>query len=430
VAALGQEVSSQIAQVTSLTAQVADLTARSGALEGEKKQLMDEKATLVTGRDEADYGRTQARTERDHWKDVYEQAKKETARLFDEVTARASEITVLTEAKNTLTSEKAMMRSELSGLKAGHEELKAQYRDLESRYADPSVQHFLTRKAIKAYHHPGIEGAANKTFTYIVPSVLDQHQKGQLFLNRSHSLVHSRLNAYIDNSQVQPYLPMVSGFLVYGLVFCPLICTMWCLTRIICRLQPCLLFLHLYFALTALCLAGFAVYTGTDPLTVFAMHDASVYLVAQVGIAVAFFLYSIFLCMVCTCTDSATSEFCFRCLQIIIFILVSAAYYILVWTPAMLDENPMVEAFLASLTARSDVTPLIWSPYLVASVLFFTMLRLEQLTWRARGAGVKVGGKAAAGPSISMREDGELRGMELANILGNQEDIETAEKQH
>merc|ERR1712008_456177 len=99
------------------------------------------------------------------------------------------------------------------------------------------------------------------------------------------------------------------------------------------------------------------------------------------------------------------------------------------WTPAMMDEKPRVDEFLGAIMKRSDVAPLSWSPYLVASALFFTMLRMEQLTWRARGAGVKVG-KADVTPSISIREDGELRGAELASILGNQEDLEAAEKQH
>jgi len=417
------------AQVAALTAQVTKLTASNEALEGNKKQLVDEKVQLVEGKAKVESERDSLRSELDTKKAESESQQTQITKLSERSDAGEKEIKELTELRATLTNENERIQSGLSNLKAGHEELETRYSALESRYADPSVQHFLTRKAIKAYHHPGIEGAANKTFTYIVPSLLDQHQKGQLFLNKSHALVHSKLNAYIDNSQVQPYLPAVSGFLVYGLVICPLICTTWCLTRIVCRLRPGLLFLHLYFALTALSAAGFAVYTGTDPLAVFAMHDASVYLVAQFGIAAGFLLYSICLCMACTFSKSGTSEFCFRCTQIIIFILVSAAYFTLVWTPAMMDEKPRVDEFLGAIMKRSDVAPLSWSPYLVASALFFTMLRMEQLTWRARGAGVKVG-KADVTPSISIREDGELRGVELASILGNQEDLEAAEKQH
>jgi len=422
VAALAQDVSSQTAQVTKLKSS-------SEALEGEKKQLVDEKAQLTEGKAQVESERDKLRSELDTKKGESVSQQTQITRLSEESKAKAKEMEELMQLKATLANEKATIQSELSDVKAGHEELKAQYRDLESRYADPSVQHFLTRKAIKAYHHPGIQGAANKTFTYIVPSLLDQHLKGQLFLNKSHALVHSKLNAYIDDSRVQPYLPAVSGFLVYGLVICPLMCTTWCLTRVVCRLRPGLLFLHLYFALTALCAAGFAVYTGMDPLAVFAMHDASVYLVAQFGIATGFLLYSISLSMACACSQSGMSEFCFRCTQFIIFTLVSAAYYMLVWTPAMMDEKPMVEAFVRAITKRSDVTSLIWLPYLVASLLFFMMLRMEQLTWRARGPGAKAG-KADATPSISLREDGELRGMELARILGNQEDLEAATKQH
>ena len=43
------------------------------------------------------------------------------------------------------------------------------------------------RKAIKAYRHPGIEGAANKTYTYVLPSLRAGHRKGRFWLNSSHA---------------------------------------------------------------------------------------------------------------------------------------------------------------------------------------------------------------------------------------------------
>ena len=54
------------------------------------------------------------------------------------------------------------------------------------------------------------------------------------------------------------YLPMVSGFLVYGLVFIPLFLTFWCLASVhaVLKLRPLLTFLHLYLALVSIISAG------------------------------------------------------------------------------------------------------------------------------------------------------------------------------
>merc|ERR1719436_887647 len=99
----------------------------------------------------------------------------------------------------------------------------------------------------------------------------------------------------------------------------------------------------------------------------------------------------------------------------------------------MMDEKPKVADFLVTLTGRDNVSSLIWAAYLFPAIVFFALLRLEQMTWRARGAGVKVPSskrEKSAEPSISIRADGELRSVgELAGILGNQ-DLELAEKEH
>jgi len=189
-------------------------------------------------------------------------------------------------------------------------------------------------------------------------------------------------------------------------------------------LKPCLLFLHLYFALTAITACIFAAVTGTDPLRAFAVHDGSVYLVAQAGFAFAFSLYSVFLCTAMSCSRLGTSELCMRMAQIAASVFLGGVYYVVVWTPAMLDKLPELTKAWSNVVGEGSEDSLAWVPYLVPSVVFLCTLRLEQLAWRSRGKSDK-----DASPSIAFREDGELRvGMtELASLVGHQ-DLEAQQK--
>merc|ERR1711937_272659 len=94
------------------------------------------------------------------------------------------------------------------------------------------------------------------------------------FARSSQYIVYSKLNAFVGTEKVEPWLPAVSGMLVYGGVIFPFVCTVCCLTRIVCKMRPLLLFCHLYFFLTTLCAGTFALYTKKEPLAAFAHHDA------------------------------------------------------------------------------------------------------------------------------------------------------------
>ena len=45
-------------------------------------------------------------------------------------------------------------------------------------FGDPSLRFFLAAKATKVYQDPGIQGAANKTFKYVLPHVSEALKTG------------------------------------------------------------------------------------------------------------------------------------------------------------------------------------------------------------------------------------------------------------
>jgi len=300
--------------------------------------------------------------------------------------------------------------------------LQVNYQDLVDRYSDPSVKHFLTRKAIKAYKHPGIEGAANKTYTYVLPSLRAGHRQGIDLLNTAHAATEAhvvKLNAYVSHhvgNSLEPYLPFFTGFLVYGMIGCPMLCSLWCLTRVICRVKACLLFLHLYYALAALCAAIFAGVTGTDPFSAFAAHDAALYLAAQAGLCISLVIYTVFLIMQCGCgCDGYDCKI--RAVQISGAVVVSLPYYELVWTPAMMDKLPKVMDLLVDMVGEDKATFIIPVPYGLAASIFTVLLFCEQLTLRHGKRDKQVG--VSDSTSITMRTDGELRGVEeLTSFIG------------
>ena len=65
---------------------------------------------------------------------------------------------------------------------------------------DPPLATFLAAKASKAYHHPGIEGAVNKTFMHVLPVAKeflgDGRARGAEWLNKTQSSVEYFLQAY------------------------------------------------------------------------------------------------------------------------------------------------------------------------------------------------------------------------------------------
>jgi hypothetical protein len=309
--------------------------------------------------------------------------KKHAKSLEDKMAELHSQIAALRSSADDKQQLHDTLQKQHQALDKAHKNLKKSHRLLESKYADPSVQHFLRAKAVKVYSDPGIEGAANKTFRYVVPTLRDRYVRGQQLINASEKAVYSRLNAFVGTSAAEPWLPAVSGCLVYGTVIAPFVLTMCCLTRTVCKLRPLLLFCHVDFLLTALLAGIFAASTGKEPLATFAHHDAAVYLFTQAVFAIVICFYAILL-FLAYCLSKTGREGLFRCLQILGVTPIVAIYYVHVWTPAMLDEMPHIDNLVVLMVGEgSAVSKFAWLPYLPVAVLFLIILHLERLCWNA-----------------------------------------------
>mmetsp|Transcript_64804 Transcript_64804/g.118270 ORF Transcript_64804/g.118270 Transcript_64804/m.118270 type:complete len:554 (+) Transcript_64804:59-1720(+) len=294
--------------------------------------------------------------------------------------------------------------------------------DIKAKYADPSVQHFLQAKAVKVYRSPGIEGAANKTYKFVLPTLRERYGRGKELFHESEKIVYSKLNAYVGSEKTEPWLPAISGYLVYGTVVVPFLCTVFCLTRIVCKMRLLLLFCHVDFLLTTLSAMVFAFWTGREPLLDFAHHDAAVYLFTQVFYAVILCLYAILLCLSLSCSKSGTRERCYRCTQIIVAMPIAYIYYRHVWTPAMLDEMPHMDQVVSSVIGEgAAVSTYTWLPYCPALLQFLLLLYLERLSWHAAGAA----NAAKAQEQISIT----IRDASLTSIMAT-EDASTYGKKH
>jgi len=247
------------------------------------------------------------------------------------------------------------------------------------KYQDPSLQHFLEAKAAKVYkNNPGIRGATNKTFTYVIPSLLEGRHKGEEWLNDTQYSVYSKLHTWIGGEHTEPFLPTVSGALVYGLVLVPLACTAWCFATLVCNLKRCLLFWHLYFAVTSICALGFAAYSGMDPFAALAVLDVSIYLFSQGLYALIVLIYGLLLLFACCCSRRGTGECFYRVAQVVLAAPMGVAYISLIWSPAMTDAMPQVDKLVAKLVGPYGLRATMWIPYALPSTIFLAVLWLER----------------------------------------------------
>jgi len=129
-------------------------------------------------------------------------------------------------------------------------------------------------------------------------------------------------------------------------------------------------------------MTAFALHTGEDPLSTFAEQDPKLYQFAQCGFAIVFVCYGLISCIALCCVDETDSLL--RALHCIAIVLFGVGYYILIWTPAMLDEGPRVDDFVESLilpdsqaagsnaSGKEEDVPLLITvaPYAVMSAVF------------------------------------------------------------
>mmetsp|Transcript_49450 Transcript_49450/g.117662 ORF Transcript_49450/g.117662 Transcript_49450/m.117662 type:complete len:697 (+) Transcript_49450:79-2169(+) len=301
----------------------------------------------------------------------------------------------LEEAKTKIEQESADLseaQNSLHHVEVDLASLRTEHRDLEALYEDPSLQHFLKTKATKVARHPGIAGATNKTFKYVIPTLRAGELIGRQWLNSTHSAVFKELHngrfmAIMGQDKAEPWLPLVTGVLVYGSILVPFLCTVCCMTRVVCRPKLILTFCHLYFTISCLCASLFAALTSTDPLAAFAARDSELYLFVQVAFAIVFIIYALFILLL-RCFAGHALVRGYRTFQLVVVSGVATAYYVLVWTPAMVDTSPQVDDTVAEL-AKPWISPqmasvLHWMPYVLLTCLFAILLRLEQLCWKDR----------------------------------------------
>jgi len=299
--------------------------------------------------------------------------------------------------------------------------------NLSIMYQDPSIQHFLQSKATKVYYHPGIQGAANKTFAYILPSILSSRLAHQQWFKSTVESVQQQIKtsgvySYVEDDVGAHFLPVVSGFLVYGLLLIPFILTFWCLTSVfsfVCKMRPCLLFCHLYLCIVNGVAGAFAAYTGADPLHVFALREKALYTLAQVFFAGVLCTYW-FVILYAWFLASRTWESWWRFAQVLFASMILVAYYLLIWTPAVTDKLPEVHDAVKETWNNDLLHPhpslLACGPYVLPCLVFYILFFIERATQRRAQVAPTVDGDELL---VAIRKMVELRGEEaLTNLMG------------
>lgn len=310
---------------------------------------------------------------------------------FDAATTQLQELTA---TKDVLGMEKNSIEMQLSAKKieaqttAEHlAETKAAKDELQREYSDPSVQHFLEMKALKVYEHPGVYHAVNKTFKYVLPSLKMRYDQGQGILDTSRQRVHDKLNAFVGSKTTEPYLPMMAGFLVYGIAIVPFCCAVGILTRALCSWRELLVFCHIWFTLTCFAASCFAGVSGAEPLAVLAMHDASVYLASQVVVGILLTIYALFMLLSWfLCSAGGTREPCYRLIQTTILTPPLLVYLLFIWTPTMQDRLPEMDKLVLMALKWAGLQGVVagmWIPYLMGTIVFAAEGVLELLCFKA-----------------------------------------------
>jgi len=246
------------------------------------------------------------------------------------------------------------------------------------------------------YLDPGVQGAANKTFVYVLPAVEGLLQDHVVTLyNSTYDSIEARLREVMGGGNSGDWIPTVSSFLVYGLFTLPFAFALTCLVEFVCRVKYILLACSFYLFCLSVGASGFVAYTRADPLNEFAEQDGAVYLWAQVAFFATFVVYFLILIGMCilSCMHMETpfSEVISRGSQCVALLAFGIGYYKLVWTPAMVDEKPMVETFMAQFARQPpDAKPgedvklslnLMLVPYIVCNIIFLTVFAIEEGIW-------------------------------------------------
>lgn len=271
----------------------------------------------------------------------------------------------------------------MSDLQAALDDRNLQLQDLEQRYEEvkfqadnPDLVAELQKRGSNGVQqiyqtNPGLAAAVNKTVDMLLPALIEKRMAGAQMLNTTHHTIKDKLKPVVP----EHYLPVVSGFLVYGLVFIPLFLTFWCLASVhaVLKLRPLLTFFHLYLALVSIVSAVAAFMIKADPLTTFQNQDHETYMFAQGVMGVIFVCYCILL-VIAFLRSRNNTEWLIRVVQLAASLTIASLYYQLFWEPAMLEKPPTL------LFSEPGMLPV---PYAIAAVVFGVILRMERVQRQA-----------------------------------------------
>jgi len=256
------------------------------------------------------------------------------------------------------------------------QELQENYEIMKDKAENPDLVFELQKRGSNGVQqiyqtNPGLAAAVNKTVDMLLPALIEKRMAGAQMLNSTHHSIKDRLKPVVPDQ----YLPMVSGFLVYGLVFIPLFLTFWCLASVhaVLKLRPLLTFLHLYLALVSIISAGAALMLKADPLTTFQNQDHETYIFTQ-GIMGVIFVFYCFLLVVAFLRSRNNTEWLIRVVQLAGALTIASLYYQFFWEPAMLEKAP-------HLVFTEPNTFCV--PYAIAAVAFGIILRMERVQRQA-----------------------------------------------
>lgn len=462
--ALAAEKEGLISEKDALTSEKAALASEKAELEKKEAQLREQLSEVTTAREElqnnlaakeielqaavtngagqvskiASEMATASREAEASMKEHEEREQANTKELNTQLESVRQQLSDTSEEHQVDESRAQRLESEVQQLNMSLNVTKTYLNIYKEMVTDPALQLYVRAKATQIYHHPGVEGAANKTYTHVLPTLQAGHLRGEQWLNDTYNytyatlleqMARSGLDEYVGKERVRTWVPALSGFLVYGVVLVPLLITIWCLTsvqRFVCRVRPCLLFCHLYFAVVTACAAVFAASTGTDPLRTFATHETSSFLFVQTCFGLLLLCYFAMVFAV-VCAAFMSSAFCKRVVQLLFAMLVCTAYFVLVWTPAMTDRQPWLEEAVTDALAAGlgpDQVPRsspikTCAPYALLCFIFLVMLCIERCVQKTNGVEPKKGDARA---DLSFRMTDALPGDEvLASIIGTGE---------
>mmetsp|Transcript_18082 Transcript_18082/g.37879 ORF Transcript_18082/g.37879 Transcript_18082/m.37879 type:complete len:529 (-) Transcript_18082:247-1833(-) len=370
-------------KVAMLEAKVKTLEETSKVNSDKVTALEEEKIKLGTAKETMAMEIVSATQAKDSLSNELAAKKTELETLQASLTSSQSNGTALTAQIAELKLDVAKKTEDLKTLQQTLDEREAQLLELENELAivrekaeNPDLVFELQKRGNigvqQIYQtNPGLAAAVNKTVDMLLPALIEKRMAGAQMLNSTHHTIKDSIKTMVPDQ----YLPMISGFLVYGLVFIPLFLTFWCLASVhaVLKLRPLLTFLHLYLALVSIISAGAAFVLKADPLTTFQNQDHETYIFTQGLMGVVFVFYSLLL-VVAFLRSRNNTEWLIRVVQLAGALTIASLYYQLFWEPAMLEKPPRL----------MFTTPgTFWVPYAVAAVAFAIILRMERVQRQA-----------------------------------------------